>query len=1354
MKTKNHPAIWNDPIKIFGRGLALLGLFALCGTSHAANISKADNTDNLNLGSSWTGGTPPTSSDVAVWDSTVTAARANTLGASTNWQGIQISGVQGAPTVNPNVWALPFSTVSGSPTLTYSNGAPANPLVNGDQVFIGATNVGFNTGLPNVYYVVNATTTTFQLSATPGGTAINATKTQASPMVLPTVSGGFLTLGASGIDTSSSSYPLTLNCPVVSAAPQIWNLAANVTVTNLLGANASGNDVTVTAPSGYTPTLYVGNLALSNLVVNPGATVVPTVGGSGTIVLNGGSVFDYQNTTLSGPNIYVTPGVGGTYYVVHSRTWNGNLTGSGPLNAGLDGNFMQWGGNNSNFTGTVTCFAWASPATGGLRLNGPNASSASAAWVLDSAGLCYITVNGAGIYSLGSLSGGAAGAPTTSYIGTASGQDYSIGALNTDTTYSGNIEGAGRIIKTGTGTLTLDGTINASTYTGSTVISNGVLQIGSGGGGSGLGLLGSGNVTNYSSLVFNVNGSQTFANVIAGTGNVTNIGAGRVNLTGASVYSGPTVINAGILGIGSASLATGAITVGNGATLSAVPASASATVTEGAVTFGSTSCSNEFNLGTLPNPTSTSVVSNTGTITFTGGDVKVNLVGTNTSLTSGTFTLLRYASRSGTGSFVLGSLPVNITATGPGLVDDTINQQVTLTINVPQPTNTTRVWVGDSIGNWDIGNTANKIWKVAGTGQITNYTEASPDVSHVLFDDTATGTTNIVLTTTLQPSSVIVNNTNKTYTFVGSGKLSGATGLTKQGTGTLITTNANNYGGMTVIQSGTLKVAGQGASLGGGGVTNNGTLVLDLSGAGASYTLSFNGQITGTGSATILGMDQNDSQMQMNIADAIGLGTVGNPYSGGTTISNAYVLIVPNPDDASTESGGESAPLGTNTITFLGTSTLELPNWGVLTDSAHAGVFNAPINVPSSQTGTIKTAGRMTVSSPVTGGGTFNLGISSIRDEIQCDFSAFTGQINVFPNGAADFRIENTNGFPLAGLYLEAGVIAYSQNVGNGAVFKVGALSSDPAATIGASGTGNSCTWQVGALNMNSTNAGNIGGGSGEVSLIKEGTGTWTLSGVDTYSGSTTISNGTLALIGGAAITNSPTISISSPGVLDVSGIGGTLLLGANAGGTNQTLQGNGTINGSLVAGSLGTVTPGFASSVGTLTVNNAVTLGGIAVLNLNGAGSPNSSEIVASSFTGGGTLNVTNIGVGLWPAEQTFQLFSRAISGFTAVNLPATDINNFVYTWSNHLAVDGAITLLTSVNTNPTNIAAAVSGNQLTLSWPPDHQTWRLQVQTNSISTGLSTNWVAVPNSQNMTSITVTMNPTNGTVFYRMVYP
>jgi hypothetical protein len=75
-------------------------------------------------------------------------------------------------------------------------------------------------------------------------------------------------------------------------------------------------------------------------------------------------------------------------------------------------------------------------------------------------------------------------------------------------------------------------------------------------------------------------------------------------------------------------------------------------------------------------------------------------------------------------------------------------------------------------------------------------------------------------------------------------------------------------------------------------------------------------------------------------------------------------------------------------------------------------------------------------------------------------------------------------------------------------------------------------------------------------------------------------------------------------------------------------------------------------------------------------------------------------------------------------------------------------------VNTSPTNIVFAASGGNLTLNWPSDHTGWQLQVQTNDLSVGISTNWVDVSGSTTTNQIVVPINLTNGSVFYRLVYP
>ena len=87
-------------------------------------------------------------------------------------------------------------------------------------------------------------------------------------------------------------------------------------------------------------------------------------------------------------------------------------------------------------------------------------------------------------------------------------------------------------------------------------------------------------------------------------------------------------------------------------------------------------------------------------------------------------------------------------------------------------------------------------------------------------------------------------------------------------------------------------------------------------------------------------------------------------------------------------------------------------------------------------------------------------------------------------------------------------------------------------------------------------------------------------------------------------------------------------------------------------------------------------------------------------------------------------------------------------------LAIDGSITVLSSVNTTPTNIVVTPGPGNITLSWPSDYLGWRLEAQTNAIATGLSNNWVTVPGSTSTTSVVVPLDPANPTVFYRLIYP
>jgi polygalacturonase len=95
-----------------------------------------------------------------------------------------------------------------------------------------------------------------------------------------------------------------------------------------------------------------------------------------------------------------------------------------------------------------------------------------------------------------------------------------------------------------------------------------------------------------------------------------------------------------------------------------------------------------------------------------------------------------------------------------------------------------------------------------------------------------------------------------------------------------------------------------------------------------------------------------------------------------------------------------------------------------------------------------------------------------------------------------------------------------------------------------------------------------------------------------------------------------------------------------------------------------------------------------------------------------------------------------------TATNFPQESANSIQAS---------AVPLPSNVSTN---LNFQASGNQLQLSWPVDHIGWRLQIQTNSLDKGLDFSWVTVPNSTNTTSANILIDPSNGSVFLRLIYP
>jgi autotransporter-associated beta strand protein len=254
------------------------------------------------------------------------------------------------------------------------------------------------------------------------------------------------------------------------------------------------------------------------------------------------------------------------------------------------------------------------------------------------------------------------------------------------------------------------------------------------------------------------------------------------------------------------------------------------------------------------------------------------------------------------------------------------------------------------------------------------------------------------------------------------------------------------------------------------------------------------------------------------------------------------------------------------------------------------------------------------------------------------------------------------------------------------------------------------------------------------------------------YAGPTVIANGaTLALANNGTtdggILNS-SVKVQAGGTFDVSArADGTFPIGSL-----QVLSGNGTVKGSLTNN--GTLAPG--ESVGNLTVTANVALGlpGNTVMEVNNATHTNDLLTVGGTLVYGGTLLLTNVSGTLYTNNQVLKLFSAAggyTGSFTNIVFPGPTSYD-----ATALTLDGTVRVVSVIPTTPTNLAFAVvsGGTGLQLTWPASYTGWRLQSQTNSLSTGLTSGWHDVAGATGTNQMTFPMNPANPTVFFRLTYP
>lgn len=278
--------------------------------------------------------------------------------------------------------------------------------------------------------------------------------------------------------------------------------------------------------------------------------------------------------------------------------------------------------------------------------------------------------------------------------------------------------------------------------------------------------------------------------------------------------------------------------------------------------------------------------------------------------------------------------------------------------------------------------------------------------------------------------------------------------------------------------------------------------------------------------------------------------------------------------------------------------------------------------------------------------------------------------------------------------------------------------------------------------------------------------------------------NGTYSISGGAAtnragsVVNTVGVSSTSTGATLVHN--GHMFLGnanvnsrfASAG----NLTGSGIIsdvtgdtagnNGRVEINPGGVFTPGGSNVIGSFTIegrfdlNTGASPDGTMIIDVD-LNNPLKNDVVKVDKWSNlrGALVMNNIGSVPFAAGQSFQIVTN---NFGLANTPETafDLANKItpkapgvgLQWDlANLRTNGIIAVVAAPLTPPGLTNTIVGGTNLTLNWPTTHLGYQLQVQTNTLAVGLTTNWHPIVGSENATSYSVLINPTNPAVFYRL---
>lgn len=705
--------------------------------------------------------------------------------------------------------------------------------------------------------------------------------------------------------------------------------------------------------------------------------------------------------------------------------------------------------------------------------------------------------------------------------------------------------------------------------------------------------------------VNNTTVAQTISSNLLGSGGLIKAGNGNLFLSGTNTYSGGTTVSAGILSFrntGSKSSGSGTHAFSSGTTLGLGVA------TTGSF-FTATDVTNAFNGSMTGNLSNVSVAADTniGIDTSNGAFIYATDIGSVTRglVKLGTNNLTLSGNNAYTGRTILTGGSVIVTSFG----------------------NT-----GDSSS--PLGTNSTVEFRTGGNLTFQGATVQSSDKTFDIaradatFRADGTGVGAITLTANINPTST-VNKTLKLFggntndNTVSGNILNGAGGvlaLEKNNTGTWVLSGNNTFTGSTSVSAGVL-IIGHANAL---GSTTGATTVSN------GATLGFRGGISTAAEAITLTPGTSGTAMLRNFSG-------NNTWSGTITSNTATATNVSRigSDAGKLTLGGTVSITGSaHQLVLQGDGNIEITGQitgvGIVSSATNGVGVRKLANDTSNYTGQTRVnGGTLEFTSIANVGATASsLGAPLLADSvINLGFDttdATMRYVGTATDGHTSDRVVRLN-------YTGTTTSNYAiQANGTGPlVLTSGVTAANGSKTLTLSGT--------------STAANSIGvianGGSGVISVTKSGAGTWVLTGTNTYTGATTVSEGKF-LINGSTATGS-TVGVSA----------------------DATLGGTGTIGGAVnVTGSLSPGASIETLATGTLSFANSSTL----VHELNSSVSANvGSDLLKVT----GDLNLTGtVGINFSDIALTDVAFDNG-TVFSLINYTGAWNNGLFTLGGNELA-------------------------------------------------------------------------------------